>query len=89
MTEIHEYGKFIRELVPKLAADERLLAREIYKALATSGAISVSDKYSHLLLDRGAFLCARGRLAFQPGRTAGGRSGGFYCFRTENTARAR
>ena len=41
MTQIEEYGKFIRELMPKLAAEERLLAREIYNALATSGAISV------------------------------------------------
>jgi len=41
MTQIEEYGKFIRELMPKLTADERLLAREIYSALATSGAISV------------------------------------------------
>jgi alkylmercury lyase len=42
VTEIEEYGKFIRELMPKLAADERLVAREIYNALATNGAISVA-----------------------------------------------
>jgi alkylmercury lyase len=41
VTQIEEYGKFIRELMPKLAENERLLAREIYNALASSGAISV------------------------------------------------
>jgi alkylmercury lyase len=41
MSQIEEYGKFIRELMPKLAAHERLVAREIYNALARSGAISL------------------------------------------------
>jgi hypothetical protein len=37
-----ELGKFIRELMPKPSADERIVAREIYKGLAASGTISVS-----------------------------------------------
>jgi hypothetical protein len=41
VTQIEEYGNFIRELMPQLAGNERLLAREIYNALATSGVISV------------------------------------------------
>jgi hypothetical protein len=41
VTQIEEYGRFVRALMPKLAADENHLAREIYNALATIGAVSV------------------------------------------------
>jgi len=41
VTQIEEYGRFVPSLMPKLAADENRLAREIYNALATIGAVSV------------------------------------------------
>jgi hypothetical protein len=34
-----ELGKFIRELMPRLGADERIVALEIYKRLAASDTI--------------------------------------------------
>jgi len=37
-----ELGKFIRELMPKLEAEERIVALEIYKGLAANGTISVA-----------------------------------------------
>lgn len=39
--QIEAFGSFIRALMPRLAADERVVARETYNALAMSGAISV------------------------------------------------
>jgi len=37
-----ELGKFVRELMPKLSADERAVALEVYKGLAASGTIAVA-----------------------------------------------
>ena len=37
-----ELGKFLREVMPRLNAEERIVALEIYKALAASGTISVA-----------------------------------------------
>ena len=37
-----ELGKFLREVMPRLNAEERFVALEIYKALAASGTISVA-----------------------------------------------
>ena len=42
MLQTDEFGKFIRALMPRLAADERIVALEIYKGLAASGTISVA-----------------------------------------------
>jgi alkylmercury lyase len=36
-------GKFIREVMPKLGADERIVALEIYKGLAASRTISLAE----------------------------------------------
>jgi alkylmercury lyase len=46
-----ELGKFIRQLMPRLNAEERIVALEIYKGLATSGAISVAALSAHTGLD--------------------------------------
>ena len=37
-----ELGKFLREVMPRLNAEERIVALEIYKALAATGTISVA-----------------------------------------------
>ena len=42
MPQTVELGRFIRDLMPRLEADERVLALEIYKGVAASGTISVA-----------------------------------------------
>jgi alkylmercury lyase len=46
-----ELGKFIRELMPRLSADERVVALEIYKGLAASDTISVAEVSDRTQLD--------------------------------------